>query len=173
MTYTAQDLRSTATRAIQLMASGSEDEFAAVIHPDAINRESKAEPAACRGRGPSACYASALWLRSAFSDMRWDIHEVVVERDLVVLHTTAYGTHTGTFVVYDADARPAQAFPATGRSFAVTQTHWCRMADGLLIEHWANRDDIGQSTQLGWVPPTPVYIARMRLALRRARRNEK
>ncbi|MBA2552761.1 MAG: hypothetical protein H0V10_03500 [Geodermatophilaceae bacterium] len=45
------------------------------------------------------------------------------------------------------------------------------MADGKVIEHWANRDDLGTSMQLGWTPPTPWYLVRMLLATRRARRD--
>jgi len=44
------------------------------------------------------------------------------------------------------------------------------MQDGTILEHWANRDDLGMAMQLGWLPPTPVYIARMTAAKRRARR---
>ncbi len=80
------------------------------------------------------------------------------------------GRHVRTFVGYGADARPEQTFPPTGRRFATTQTHWFRMADGKIIEHWANRDDLGTATQLGWTPPTPAYLVRMLLATRRARR---
>ena len=36
-----------------------------------------------------------------------------------------------------------------------------------MIEHWANRDDLGMAMQLG-VPPRPRYLARMALAKRRA-----
>ena len=46
-----------------------------------------------------------------------------------------------------------QTTPNHGRSFAVTQTHWFRMRDGLVIEHWANRDDLGMGLQLGWFGP--------------------
>jgi mannose-6-phosphate isomerase-like protein (cupin superfamily) len=48
------------------------------------------------------------------------VHDVVVEGDLVVLHATMSGRHVRTFVDYDADARPAQAFQPTGRRFATT-----------------------------------------------------
>jgi hypothetical protein len=41
---------------------------------------------------------------------------------------------------------------------------------GKVIEHWANRDDIGTAAQLGWVTPSPSYLIKMRLALRKARR---
>lgn len=57
--------------------------------------------------------------------------------------------------------------PPTGRRFASTQTHWYRMRDGLIAEHWANRDDFGTAQQLGWVPPTPVFLLRAWRAKRR------
>ena len=94
----------------------------------------------------------------------------VAEGDLVVVHATMSGEHTGTFVSYGADGRPTQAFPPTGKRFASTQSHWFRVADGKVIEHWANRDDLGTATQLGWTPPSPLYIVRMLLATRKARR---
>ena len=62
------------------------------------------------------------------------------------------------------------AFPPRGRTFTITQTHWFRMRDGRVAEHWANRDDLGMGQQLGWNPPTPLYLVRMLLATRRARR---
>ena len=105
------------------------------------------------------------------ADLHWEIHEVVAEDDIVTLHATMSGRHVGTFVGYDIDARPAQAFPPTGKTFATTQTHWFRSADGKVIEHWANRDDLGTAMQLGWTPPSPRYLVRMALATRRARRD--
>jgi hypothetical protein len=56
------------------------------------------------------------------------------------------------------------------RTLAITQTHWFRTRDGQVVEHWANRDDLGMATQLGWVPPTPAYLWRMTRAKRHARR---
>lgn len=40
----------------------------------------------------------------------------------------------------------------TGKSFSVQHTHIVRVADGKLIEHWANRDDLGMMAQLGLMP---------------------
>jgi hypothetical protein len=77
---------------------------------------------------------------------------------------------TGPFVAYRPDAKVAAVFPPRGRTFTVTQTHWFRMKDGKVAEHWANRDDLGMGQQLGWNPPTPLYLARMLLASRRAHR---
>jgi predicted ester cyclase len=95
---------------------------------------------------------------------------VAHDNDLVVVHATMSGRQTGPFVAYRPDGEIAAVFPPRGRTFAVTQTHWFRMRDGRVAEHWANRDDLGMGQQLGWNPPTPVYLARMLLATRRARR---
>jgi len=170
MDTTRTDAKELCIRATRIMADGTFKDFEAVVHPDARNREDVDEPPATRGRGPSAFYATALWLRDAYADLRWDIHDLVADGDLVVLHATMSGRHVRTFVGYDADARPAQAFPPTGKRFATTQTHWFRIADGKVIEHWANRDDLGTAMQLGWSPPSPLYLVRMLLATRRARR---
>jgi hypothetical protein len=40
--------------------------------------------------------------------------------------------------------RPAATvFPPTNRVFAMTQSHGFRVNDGRVVEHWANRDDLG------------------------------
>ena len=62
--------------------------------------------------------------------------------------------------------------PPTGKRFATTQTHWFRLRDGLVVEHWANRDDQGTAMQLGWIPPSLRYLVKMAAATRRARRAE-
>ena len=170
MGTTHVDTKELCVRAIQIMADGTPEDFEAVFHPDARNREAVDEPPATRGRGPAAFYATALWLRGAYAELRFDVHDVVAEGDLVAAHATMSGRHTGTFVGYGADARPARAFPPTGRRFAATQTHWFRVADGKVIEHWANRDDLGTAVQLGWTPPSPLYMIRMFLSTRQARR---
>jgi predicted ester cyclase len=170
MDTTHVDAKELGVRAIGIMVDGTLEDFGAVVHPEARNREDVDEPPASRGRGPTAFYATALWLRDAYAELSWDIHEVVAEGDLVVVHATMSGQHVRTFVSYDADARPARAFPPTGKRFATTQTHWFRIADGKVIEHWANRDDLGTAVQLGWTPPSPLYLVRMLLTTWRARR---
>lgn len=159
-----------AVRAMHIMASGDLTELHQLIHPDAVNREAKDEPPDCRVHGPAAFAATARWLRTAFADLTYDIHEAVASDDLVVVHCTMSGRQIGPFITYGQDGRIAQAFPATGRRMAVTQTHWTRMRDGQIIEHWANRDDLAQGLQLRWVPPTPLYLLRMARAKRQAGR---
>lgn len=165
-------LTTIAARSITLMATGTEPEFREVFDPRAVNRESSKEPPGCRAQGPAAFYESALWLRSAYSDLAFELREVVVSGDLVVADTLMSGRHTGDFVVYDADAKVERAFAPTGRRFAVAQAHFQRIRNGLVVEHWAVRDDLGQATQLGWVPPSPRYLVRCAKATRRAKRAE-
>jgi predicted ester cyclase len=162
--------RELALRSISVMADGTLEDFEEVLHPDFLNHEMKDEPPASRGLGPAAAYATALWLRDAFADLRWEIGEVVAEDDLVVVHCTMRGRHVRPFVSYDEQAEVSEVFPPTGKTFASTQTHWLRIADNKVIEHWANRDDLGMAVELGWVPPTPLYLVRSALAKRRARR---
>ena len=124
------------------------------------------------GARPAGFYATALWLRAAFADLAFEVHDAVADGDLVVVHNTMSGRHVG------ADGRVrrrrvgGRGVPPTGRTFATTQSHWFRIADGQVIEHWANRDDIGTAQQLGWVPPSPGYLFRMWRAKRAARRAE-
>jgi len=169
MTSEAVAMKDLAVEALHVMSTEDRARFTRLIHPEATNREAIDEPPSCRDVGPDAYLATARWLHAAFSDLRWEVHDAVEDRDLVVLHTTMMGRQTGPFVAYGPDARPKIAFPPTGRTFAVTQSHWFRLVDHKVIEHWANRDDRGMGEQLGWTPPTPVYLARMLLATRRAR----
>jgi predicted ester cyclase len=155
---------------MQLMADGTLADFERVVHPQAVNREARQEPPGSRQPGPQGFYATALWLRAAFAELTFEVHDVVAQDDLVVVHNTMSGRQVGDMVAYADDGSVAAAFPARCRRFASTQTHWFRIADGKVIEHWANRDDLATATQLGWAPPSPGYLLRMARARRRARR---
>src|SRR6478736_4704268 len=140
---------SVAVRSIHTMADGDRAAFEPLYHPKSVDRESRIQPPSSRVQGPDAYYSTALWLRAAFAGLHYDIHHAVADGDLVAVDTV---------------------FPPTGRSFAMTQSHWFRIQEERIIEHWANRDDLGMGRQLGWIPPAPTYLMRMALAKRRARR---
>jgi predicted ester cyclase len=169
-TITATNAES-ASKAIQVMAAGSLKQVARYVHPDATNRESNAEPFATRGKGPAAFHATALWLRAAFSDLVFTSETVLTEGDLVAWYGTMSGRQTGDFEVWNAEG-VERVFPATGREFTVRQAHFQRIQDGLVIEHWAVRDDQGMAIQLGWIPPTPAFLFRSARATARAKRRE-
>jgi predicted ester cyclase len=169
-TRTRAELADLATSAIRAMADGTLDDLRRCVHPDAVNREAAAEPPGARGRGPDAFWATALWLRSAFSDIAFDITTVLVDGDLTVTHGTMAGRQTGDMVIWTPEGTVERAFAPTGKRFEVNHAHFQRFRDGLVVEHWAVRDDQSLAMQLGWVPPTPAYLLRCALATRRARR---
>lgn len=164
-----------AARTLHTMARGELSDFEKIIHPDAVNREAvRFEPAASRGRGPAALFATSRWLRTAFSELAFTLDSVSVQDDVVITHGAMSGRHTGDFVVHRRNGRVVVALAPTGRSFRVTHVHFLRVEDGLVREHWAVRDDIAQAEQLGWTRPSAVYLARCgRSTLRRLLRRRR
>ena len=69
-------------------------------------------------------------------------HHLIGEGDLAVQHVTLHGTHRASTMPLLADV------PVTGRSVAWTFIHIWRVADGMLVEHWACRDDMDLREQL-------------------------
>jgi predicted ester cyclase len=88
---------------------------------------------------------SLRMLQAAFSDRRWEIHQVIAEDDTVVLYCTFHGRHTGQFL----------GLAPTSRSVAFGQVHIIRFQDGMGIEHWAVPDDLDLARQLGPIPRPP------------------
>lgn len=169
-TLTRDGLVAVAEAAIHATLGGTLADLAATVHPDASNREAAAEPPATRGRGPQAFHATGEWLREGFSDLIWTTERSIAEDDLVVTFGTMSGRHTGNFVVWTPQETVERAFVATGKSFSVRQAHFQRIRDGLVIEHWAVRDDQGMAIQAGWIPPTPAFLIRCARATKKARR---
>jgi predicted ester cyclase len=63
-------------------------------------------------------------------------------RDKVVTRLTVYGTHE----------RDLPGVPRTGNKLEMTATAIHRIADGQLVEHWSNTDELGLLQQLGVIP---------------------
>jgi predicted ester cyclase len=106
------------------------------------NREAADDPedAERNQHGPAGFLATARWLRQAFSDLHFEIREIVAEDDRVIVASTMRGRHTGVF----------QGAPPTGRAFRQEQVHIFRLARGMIVEHRAVRDDLGMLFGLGW-----------------------
>ncbi|MEO5719396.1 MAG: ester cyclase [Chthoniobacterales bacterium] len=156
---------------LNLTARGDLAAVAANVTSDYYNQRYADEPLATRQRGPEGLKATIKWLHRAFTEMRFEFHEILVEGDRAVARVTPHARQHGPFVVHDSpDGRVTDAFPSNGRSFAVRQTHWFKIAQGAIAEHDAVRDDLGMAKQLGWIPPRPLFIVRMLLTLRRERR---
>ena len=138
-------------RSIHAMADGDRTDFDPLYHSHAVDRENRIQPPSSRVAGAAGFYSTALWLRAAFADLHYDIHHAIAEGDLVAVNSTMNGRHTAPWAVYTEGGALDTVFPATNRVFAITQSHWFRMEDGRIVEHWANRDDLGTATQLGFL----------------------
>jgi lactoylglutathione lyase len=69
-------------------------------------------------------------------------HHLVGDGDVVAQHLTLHGTHRASTMPLLADVSPA------GRSAAWSFIHIWRVVDGMIVEHWACRDDMGLLDQL-------------------------
>lgn len=69
-------------------------------------------------------------------------HHLIGEGDLVAQHLTLRGTHQASTMPLLTDT------PASGRPAAWTFIHIWRVERGMVVEHWACRDDMGLLEQL-------------------------
>jgi predicted ester cyclase len=63
-------------------------------------------------------------------------HHLIGDGDLVAQHVTLHGTHRASTMPLLADA------PVSGRPTSWRFIHIWRVADGMIVEHWACRDDM-------------------------------
>src|SRR5215472_11588844 len=155
-----------AVRSAHAMADGDRADFDLLYHSRAASRETGRPPSA-RVPGSAGFYSTALWLRAAFEGLHYDIHHAIADGNLVAVNSTMHGRHTAPWAAYAEDGSVDNVFPPTGRTFAMTQSHWFLLEDGRIIDHWANRDDLGTGRQLGWIPPSAAYLFKMARAKRR------
>jgi hypothetical protein len=99
-------------------------------------------------------------LRLAFSDLRFELLDLLTEGDRSIAYVTMSGRQTGPFVLFPPQRDPV-AFPPTDSVFGVRQCHLFVIRDGLHVEHAAVRDDLAMMTQLGHLPPSSRAMARM------------
>ena len=69
-------------------------------------------------------------------------HHLLGEGDLVAQHVTLHGTHRASTMPLLVGT------PVSGRPAGWAFIHIWRVADGILVEHWACRDDMGLLEQL-------------------------
>jgi predicted ester cyclase len=131
----SEDLKAVVRRHFEeIWPNGDVAGLIAETHPGFVNHEA---PPGVPGDRDGAQQAM-LWLRSAFSDQRYDIHQMIAEGDTVAVYLTHSGRHTGQFL----------GIPPTNRRFAYRHIHIVRFDGGKAIEHWAVRDDAALMRQL-------------------------
>lgn len=92
-----------------------------------------------------------------FPDWRFEIAEILAKNDSVIVRTIINGTHLGKGEFPVNGGMLVGAEP-TGKTFKAQHIHWYKLRDGKIIEHYANRDDIGMMQQLGLLPETVLHF---------------
>lgn len=83
------------------------------------------------------------------ADVTVEHHAFIGEGDLVAHRMTMHGTHRASTMPLWFDA------PVKGARVSWPYIHIWRIDDGLIVEHWACRDDIGLLMELGvWTSRT-------------------
>ena len=76
---------------------------------------------------------------AAFPDVQFTVEDMVAEGDKVMVRLTVRGTHQGEFV----------GIPPTGKQITITGMEVLRIANGKVVERWANFDQLSFYQQLG------------------------
>jgi predicted ester cyclase len=129
----------------EIFPSGDVDGLAEVLAEDGIDHGARPD----EPQGLAGAQQTMLWLKSVFSEQRWEIRQVVGEGDVVVVYCTLHGRHTGDLM----------GIPPTNREVAQDYVHIVRFRDGKVVEHWGVRDDLGLMRQLGVLPERPEPVA--------------
>ncbi len=113
---------------------------------DEANAPEYVDHAAIPGQGPGAeGYKQAVQMtRAAFPDLHLTIDDMIAEGDQVVTRWTARGTHQGALL----------GIPPTGKPVTITGIDILRIANGKVVERWAEDNGLALMQQLG-VVPTP------------------
>lgn len=94
-------------------------------------------------RGPEGIKQAVTMFRVAFPDLRYEVEEVMAERDLVMTRFAARGTHRAVFLGVEP----------SGQEISYTGTDINRIIEGQIVESWVHYDALGLLEQLGLVPP--------------------
>lgn len=80
--------------------------------------------------------------RTAFPDFHLTTGEMIAEGDKVAYRVTWSGTHKGNLM----------GIPPTEKQVTVTETHIDHIADGKIVRHEGDWDQMGMMQQLGVIP---------------------
>lgn len=93
------------------------------------------------GRGPESEKKRATLYRTAFSDLRLTVEDMIAEGETVTARWSCKGTHKGDL----GDIAP------TGKRFTISGISLARFTNGKMVEGWVNWDALGLMQQLGLV----------------------
>lgn len=142
MSHSTAEIKENARRFFEEVFPQKDDEgVTELVHADLFDHSSP--PGA--PQGVEDVKRTIHWLNSVFSDLRWEIHQIIAEGDTAAVYCTLHGRHTGDLM----------GIPPTGRQIKQPYVQILRFKDGKTIERWAVRDDMSLMKQLGVNPDQP------------------
>ena len=93
--------------------------------------------------GPESARQVHLLGKASFPDMKVATEDLIVEGDKVVERWTQTQTHTGESFMN---------ISPSGKTITFTGISIYRIANGKIVEHWANMDMFGMMAQMGAIP---------------------
>jgi steroid delta-isomerase-like uncharacterized protein len=94
------------------------------------------------GRGPESEKKRVTLYRTAFSDLRLTVEDMIAEGETVVARWSCRGAHKGDL----------NGIAPTGKQFVISGVSIVRFAGGRMVEGWINWDALGLMQQLSVVP---------------------
>jgi steroid delta-isomerase-like uncharacterized protein len=94
------------------------------------------------GRGPESEKKRVTLYRTAFSDLRLTVEDMIAEGETVVARWSCRGAHKGDL----------NGIAPTGKQFVISGVSIVRFTGGKMVEGWINWDALGLMQQLSVVP---------------------
>lgn len=116
-----------------------------IVDRDVVGHETLPPDVSASGR--DGYKATIRLFRAAFSDISYEIGDVIARQDMVAARVVMRGRHTGRFM----------GIAPTGVELRYSGMDFFRCRGGRLCEHWANSDDLGLLQQLGALPSDQVW----------------
>ena len=95
--------------------------------------------------GPDG-YIAMLTLVTTVLQIRYEVHDVISDGDMVAIRATAHGVN----------AVVPQGIEPTYGPYAMKTAHFFRSRDGRLCEHWGVRDELDVLYQIGALTPPEI-----------------
>ena len=114
------------------------------------------------GRETSPAVVEKIYASLRALDEKHVIHEIIGEGDWVAVRTTCTGSYSKN-PEFPVNSGIFSTIPPNGRTYSNQHLHLFRIDDGKLVEHWANRDDLGVAQQIGlhlepmWQHPAGIH----------------
>jgi ketosteroid isomerase-like protein len=125
-------------RQFQLISEGNAKGAASLFAPISLNHGRQVDR-----EGITKVLESLVLLHERFT-----IHEIVGEGDWVACRAVVTGKYDSKPSI-PVDSGIHSLVPASGQEYTFQHIHLFKVVDGKILEHWANRDDLGAARQLG------------------------